>query len=89
MATNLFTRTGKEVLFAGVHYADAHDDTAAEMIVSALNGGLAATSEMAKVLNDAVLALAMCEPRTRHGADCQHNALVAGGALLAKVRGGR
>jgi len=34
-----------------------------------------------------VEALAMCEPRTRHGADCAAQAMLAGRAAIAKAEG--
>lgn len=48
---------------------------------------IAAAPDLLKALISANEALAMCEPRTRHGADCATAAQLAARAAIAKARG--
>lgn len=50
---------------------------------------ISALPELVAVLEDAILALAMCEPRTNHGDRCQGEAMIDGRALLAKLKGAK
>ncbi|WP_333703354.1 hypothetical protein [Sphingobium yanoikuyae] len=44
-------------------------------------------AELLSVLTDALEALAMCEPRTGHGARCQSEAMSKARAVIAKAKG--
>jgi hypothetical protein len=46
-----------------------------------------AAPDLLSALGDAIEALAMCEPRTPHGAGCSSRALLAGRAAMAKALG--
>lgn len=60
----------------------------ADMDVHEANARLiAAAPALEEALQGAVEALAMCQPRTEHGAACQHVAILAGLAALAEARG--
>lgn len=48
---------------------------------------VAAAPDLLSALGDAIEALAMCEPRTSHGARCSLRAMLAGRAALAKATG--
>lgn len=48
---------------------------------------IAAAPDLMEALQGAMEALAMCQPRTDHGAACQQVAMLAGRAALAKARG--
>ncbi|MBO9527723.1 MAG: hypothetical protein J7517_16595 [Sphingobium yanoikuyae] len=49
---------------------------------------IAAGPELVDALVDAIEALAMCQPRTEHGARCQSAATLKGWAAIAKAKGG-
>lgn len=44
-------------------------------------------AELLSALTDAIEALAMCQPRTDHGARCQQAATLKGWSAIAKVKG--